>query len=119
MTSEIINIKNIDKLPKNSVLAYGHFTTIHAGHIRYLRHAKKLGSNLIVALLGDDKRIGDKKYAFKQNERAEALSLLSIADYIVLMENVSLKFLSEKLYPKVLVLGKEFENTREKDIKES
>ena len=35
------------------------------------------------------------------------------------MENVSLKFLSEKLYPKVLVLGKEFENTREKDIKES
>ena len=105
MTSEIVNIKNIDKLPKNSVLAYGHFTTIHAGHIRYLRHAKKLGSNLIVALLGDDKRIGDKKYAFKQNERAEALSLLSIADYIVLMENINLKFLSEKLYPKVLVLG--------------
>ena len=57
MTSEIINIKNIDKLPKNSVLAYGHFTTIHAGHIRYLRHAKKLGGNLIVALLGDEERI--------------------------------------------------------------
>ncbi len=119
MTSEIINLKNIDKLPQNAVLAYGHFTTIHAGHIRYLRHAKKLGSTLIVALLGDDERIGDKKYAFKQNERAEALSLLSIADYIILMDNVDLKFLLEKLFPEVLVLGKEFENSREKDIKES
>ena len=119
MTSEIINLKNIDKLPQNAVLAYGHFTTIHAGHIRYLRHAKKLGSTLIVALLGDDERIGDKKYAFNQNERAEALSLLSIADYIILMDNINLKFLLEKLCPKVLVLGKEFENTREKDIKES
>ena len=119
MISKIIKTKNIDKLPKHSVLAYGHFTTIHAGHIRYLRHAKKMGGKFIVALLGDEGRIGDSKYAFKQNERAEALSLLSIADYIILMENITLKYCLEKISPKVLVLGKEFENSKEKDINES
>ena len=40
------------------VLAYGHFTTIHPGHIRYLRsHARDLGSDLVVALEGDGLKI--------------------------------------------------------------
>ena len=37
----------------DSVLAYGHFDTIHAGHIRYLKHAKTLADTLIVAVQGD------------------------------------------------------------------
>ena len=28
------------------VLVYGHFSTIHPGHIRYLRHARNLGKQL-------------------------------------------------------------------------
>ena len=61
------------------VLAYGHFNTIHPGHIRYLRHARGLGKQLVVALIGD----GKTSYAFKQEERAEALSLLGIADAVL------------------------------------
>ena len=53
MNTKIINFDEIKSLPKEAVVAYGHFTTIHAGHIRYLRHAKKIGNELIVALLGD------------------------------------------------------------------
>ena len=60
-------------------LAYGHFNTIHPGHIRYLRHARGLGEQLVVALIGD----GKTSYAFKQEERAEALSLLGIADAVL------------------------------------
>ena len=64
------------------VLAYGHFNTIHPGHIRYLRHARGLGDKLVVALIGD----GKANYAFQQQERAEALSLLGIADALLLLE---------------------------------
>ena len=33
------------------VLTYGHFSTIHPGHIRYLKHASKQGDRLVVALV--------------------------------------------------------------------
>ena len=59
----------LEKFTKNEnyiggTLAYGHFTTIHAGHIRYLNYAKKLGKRLIIALLPDINIEGAKKYAF-------------------------------------------------------
>ena len=40
-------------------LVYGHFSTIHPGHIRYLRYAHGLGEKLVVALIGDST---SKKY---------------------------------------------------------
>ena len=91
------------------VLTYGHFTTIHPGHIRYLRHARGLGEQLIVALIGD----GETKFAFQQEERAEALSLLGIADAILLLAANELNSAIEALRPKILVLGNEFKNNAE------
>ena len=88
------------------VLAYGHFTTIHPGHIRYLRHTRGLGEQLVVALIGD----GKISYAFQQEERAEALSLLGIADAVLLLEADELSAAIEALKPEVLVLGNEFKN---------
>ena len=90
-------------------LAYGHFNTIHPGHIRYLRHARSLGEQLVVALIGD----GKTKYAFQQQERAEALSLLGIADALVLLEADELNEAIDALKPKVLVLGNEFKHKTE------
>ncbi|OUU26439.1 MAG: ADP-heptose synthase [Candidatus Endolissoclinum sp. TMED37] len=91
------------------VLAYGHFTTIHPGHIRYLRHARGLGEKLVVALIGD----GKTKYAFQQQERAEALSMLGITDALLLLEADELKAAIEAMKPEVLVLGNEFKNNSE------
>ena len=91
-------------------MAYGHFTTIHSGHIRYLKHAKRLGKTLVVALKGDDNIDGRNKYAFNENERAEALSLLSIADFILFIGKEKLKNIVSLLNPKIVVLGKEFED---------
>ena len=91
------------------VLAYGHFNTIHPGHIRYLRHARGLGKQLVVALIGD----GKTKYAFQQQERAEALSLLGIADAVLLLEADEINTAIEALKPKVLVLGNEYKNNAE------
>ena len=119
MNTKIVKFNEIKSLPKEAVIAYGHFTTIHTGHIRYLRHAKKIGNQLIVALLGDKDIKNTSNFGFKESDRADALSLLSIADYIVLLGNNNLKNLLEELVPKALVLGKEFENTNNKDILDS
>ena len=88
MPSKIININEIEEYSE-FVLGYGHFTTIHPGHIRYLKYAKTLGSNLIIAIKGDEiDMIIKLNYQFNQKERAEALALLDIADAIVLLKTI-------------------------------
>ena len=89
------------------VLAYGHFSTIHPGHIRYLKHAHNLGQQLVVALIGDN---CGNRFPFNQQERAEALSLLGIADAILLLEASELDQAIAALKPKILVLGNEFKD---------
>ena len=114
MNTKIINKDDIKNRHKSCILAYGHFNTIHAGHIRYLKHAKSRGQILVVALKGDEKIEGRNKYAFNENERAEALSLLSIADFILLIGKEKLKNIIRILNPKIVVLGKEFEDPQSK-----
>ncbi len=115
MTSKILKIDQV-KSTKNSVLAYGHFNTIHPGHIRYLKYAKDQGKILVVALMGDE-IIGQKKrFQFDQKERAEALALIDIADIVVLLKDKELEVIVDKLEPNILVLGKEYENLPEPEM---
>ena len=88
------------------VLAYGHFKI--QIHIRYLRNAR-LGANLVIALIGD----GKNRYTFTQQERAESLSLLGIADGLLLLKADELAEAVMQLKPKILVLGNEFKNNPE------
>ena len=117
MITDLKNLK-INKNFKNIVLTYGHFNTIHPGHIRYLRHAKEKGDFLIVALLGD-KSFKEKSNKFNQEERAEALNLISIADHIVCLENNELSDVIAKINPKILILGNEFEHSLDKEVNKS
>ena len=94
------------------VLAYGHFTTIHPGHIRYLRHARELGPDLVVALVGDGPNDQPSPYPFNQAERAEALSLLGLADSILLLEADELVEVIRSLRPSTVVLGTEMEGAK-------
>ena len=94
------------------VLAYGHFSTIHPGHIRYLRHARELGPDLVVALVGDGPNNQPSPYPFSQAERAEALSLLGLADSILLLEADELLGVIRSLRPSTVVLGTELEGAK-------
>ena len=119
MTSKIIKIDELENY-KNFVLGYGHFTTIHPGHIRYLKYAKSLGSKFIVAIKGDF--INDEQksiYQFNQKERAEALSMLDIADAIVLLNEKDLVGLINKATPESLILGKQFDKETEEQVSEA
>lgn len=108
LTQNIIQLEQGHGL-QGCVLAYGHFTTIHPGHIRYLRHARSLGASLAVALVGDGAPDQPLPYPFTQSERAEALSLLGIADAIVLLHADELSDAITKLRPSMLVLGTELQ----------
>ena len=107
MQTKIIELSE-SKAFKTCVLAYGHFNTIHPGHIRYLRHARGLGQQLVVALVGDK----HNSFPFKQDERAEALSLLGIADAVIALEAEELDRALIELKPAILVLGNEYKDKK-------
>ena len=96
-------------------LAYGHFSTIHPGHIRYLKHAKDKGEKLVVALLGDGNSI-KKKYQFNQNDRAKSLEMFPIIDNIICLKNNEIKEIVSKLKPSFLILGTEYKNKSNEEV---
>ncbi len=114
-----MTIFSINKLPElfsECVMVYGHFDSIHPGHIRYLKYAKEKGKCLIIALRGDMVIEGKNRFQFPQSERAESLDLLSIANHIICLEGDELYKLVETLKPKMLIFGKEYENTNDKNL---
>ncbi|MDC3094877.1 PfkB family carbohydrate kinase [Prochlorococcus sp. AH-716-M09] len=113
MTYKFSTLDEIEEI-KNSVLVYGHFTTIHTGHIRYLKNAGRNGEHLIVALIGDNT---ENKYQFSQIERAEGLASIDLIDKVVFLKRDELNEAISKIKPVCLVLGKEFEKTNSVIIK--
>lgn len=103
------SIINIDEAEENNncVLTYGHFSTIHPGHIRYLNQAKNNSQIVYVALMGDE---GEEKFIYEQKERAEALCCIDGIDKIVLLKKDELTKAVAIVKPKSLVLGNEFKD---------
>lgn len=70
------------------VVAGGCFDILHPAHVEFLKKAKALGDNLVILLESDEnikKLKGQNRPLNSQNTRAENLSKLSIADYIILL----------------------------------
>jgi len=101
------------------VLTYGHFDSIHPGHIRFLEYAKTKGKNITVALIGDSIQNGKKRFTFSQIERAKSLSHLSLVDQIILLEDDEINKLVSISKPNLFVLGNNLENTQEPNVIEA
>ena len=84
-----VQIFTVDNLPikRNCVLAYGHFNSVHPGHIRYLKKAASQGEYLIVAILPDTNKGKKRSYKFSQIERSEGLTALNVVNGIILNIN--------------------------------
>ena len=120
MNVPIYTVDQCTKLTK-CVLAYGHFNSVHPGHIRYLKKAASQEQELIVAILPDTDKGINRAYKFSQLERAEGLTALNIIDGIILLkdEEFSLAKLIKKIKPNFLFLGKEFEESKDPEITEA
>ncbi len=93
---------------KTIVFTNGCFDIIHAGHVRYLGEAKKLGDILVLALNSDSsvKAIkGERRPIMPQEERAIVVGSLESVDYVTLFDEETPLRLIEYLRPHILVKG--------------
>ena len=91
---------------KRIVLCHGDYDFIHLGHIKHFQAAKKLGDYLIVSITGDAKmQKGINRPIYKEKDRIEFLSLLSIVDYLYVDQNISAVEVISKIKPNYYVKG--------------
>jgi rfaE bifunctional protein nucleotidyltransferase chain/domain len=92
---------------KKIVFTNGCFDILHKGHIRYLRHARKLGDVLVVGVNSDDsvKRIKPGRPVNSARDRAEVLAALSMVDYVIIFSESTPYRLIKTLRPDILVKG--------------
>ena len=104
-------IRAISKLrseKKRVVFTNGCFDILHAGHVAYLREARKLGDALVVALNSDSsvRAIkGKTRPINKEADRAIVLSALYFVDYVTIFADPTPERLIKALKPDVLVKG--------------
>ena len=91
-------------------LAYGHFSVIHPGHIRYLKNASKNTDFLIVALQNDAIVRGAQRFRFSVEERAYGLLSTNLCDYIVVLSDDDLSSVVSKLLPSNVFFGTEYQS---------
>ena len=114
----ISSLEKLGTFPKG-VLVYGHFSSFHHGHIRFLKAAKDEGEDLIVALMGDEAKSSSKDLQFNQKERATILSHIELIDWIVMLDKDEIDLAVNQLKPKVLIFGKELEYKNSINIKKA
>jgi D-beta-D-heptose 7-phosphate kinase/D-beta-D-heptose 1-phosphate adenosyltransferase len=109
---------------KRVVFTNGCFDLLHAGHVKYLQKARKLGDLLVLGLNSDAsvRRLkGPKRPLIDQDERAHLLAALDCVDYVVLFDEDTPLELITALKPHILVKGGDYslEGVVGKDIVES
>ena len=93
------------------VLANGCFDLIHAGHIRYLKEAKKRGDILVVALNSDSsvRRLkGRGRPILGERERADILSSFYCVDYLTIFKDPTVEKILLALKPDVHAKGSDY-----------
>jgi len=89
------------------VFTNGCFDILHAGHVKYLKQARKLGDVLIVGLNSDRSvsAIKPGRPVNSEKNRAEVLAALSAVDYVVVFHEKTPYSLIKAVKPDILVKG--------------
>jgi rfaE bifunctional protein nucleotidyltransferase chain/domain len=93
------------------VHCHGVFDLLHIGHIRYFEQARSFGDVLVVTLTPDvyvDK--GDRRPAFGEQLRAEAIASLSFVDHVAVNQWPTAEETLRLLRPHVYVKGSDFKS---------
>lgn len=93
------------------IITYGTFDLLHVGHVRLLKRARELGSELIVAVSTDEfNAIKGKKAINSYEDRKEILEAITYVDLVIPEHNWDQK-ISDVLEHKVdvFVIGDDWE----------
>lgn len=125
MTAQVLSLS---ELPSSidwaqlsrAVLCFGHFNTIHPGHIRYFRTASQYAGPLVVAIEGEAQLPEtERNHIFPDIDRAQAVAALDMIDHVVILDTGLLIDLVKRIKPTILVLGKEFERGCPRNVSEA
>ncbi len=93
------------------ILTNGCFDVIHAGHVAYLREAKKLGDVLVVAINCDEQVLaqkGEGRPIYSAAERAEILAELQCVSYVTVFDEPTAHELIRAVQPDVYAKGGDY-----------
>ena len=111
---KILDRKSVKKISaklraegKKIVFTNGCFDILHAGHVRYLKQAGKLGDVLVVGLNSDRSvsAIKPGRPVNSEKHRAEVLAALAAVDYVVVFSEKTPYNLIKAVKPDILVKG--------------
>ena len=109
---EINNIVNeLKRKGKRIVFTNGCFDILHAGHIKLLKKAKKLGDVLIVGINKDKsiKKIkGKDRPIMDEKQRIEIISAIEFVDYVVPFGDTTPEKLIKIIRPDIIVKGGDY-----------
>ena len=113
--TKIFRLSDLEELKKNiqgknTNLAYGHFSVIHPGHIRYLKNASRNSELLIVALQDDQDIRGSNRFRYNEEERSYGLLSTNLCDYVLILEKDNLSTAIREIFPKVVFLGTNYQS---------
>jgi D-beta-D-heptose 7-phosphate kinase/D-beta-D-heptose 1-phosphate adenosyltransferase len=99
--------RQLSRENRRIVFTNGCFDILHAGHVRYLKQAKKFGDVLIVGLNADKSvsAIKPGRPVNTEKNRAEVLSGLASVDFVVIFHEKTPYNLIKAVKPDVLVKG--------------
>ena len=108
-----MKLQRLEDLPpllkgRKVVLTNGSFDILHAGHLRYLEHARALGDILVVAINSDRsmRMIKDPgRPILPENERVSLVSALRCVDHVVLFDEPDVSRVLDVLQPAVHAKG--------------
>ena len=111
---KILDRKSVKKISaklrtegKKIVFTNGCFDILHAGHVRYLKQARKLGDALIIGLNSDRSvsAIKPGRPVNSEKNRAEVLAALAAVDYVVVFSEKTPYNLIKAVKTDILVKG--------------
>lgn len=104
-------LKEKQRKGRKVVFSNGCFDILHAGHIEYLKEAKKLGDILVIGVNTDEsvRRLKGKNRPINPLEdRIAILSALECVDYVVPFQEDTPLNLIKKIDPSILVKGGDY-----------
>lgn len=102
---------NYRQAGRTVVFTNGCFDILHAGHVRYLNEAKKLGDVLVIGLNSDESvRMlkGEARPVNPAADRAEVLAGLRAVDHVVVFSEATAEELVRALQPDIYVKGGDY-----------